>query len=244
MFAALFKRKRTLSDAEQASLNETARVLQEMCDQHVFVDVRIPGRDQQWRSMLLAVLPNSRLIHMDELFPVGEASELRDGEHVVISCRDRNSSVRLATKVMRVAREGGVPSYFLHLPITCERNQRRECWRMPVEGREDVRVSLQVGSEKSCMVKPLDLSQDGIKLCIPRELDDLEPGRTVLHDCLLSMKDLGCIRCKLVVRNVDDSQLGETVVGASFTALNGFERRQIAGFLASSQRSMLRRLAA
>ena len=244
MFAALFKRKRTLSESERASLAETARVLQKMCDQHVFVDVRVPGREQQWRSMLLGVMVNSRLIHMDELFPVGEGSELREGEHIVISCRDRDTSVRLATKVMRVARENDVLSYFLHLPVTCERNQRRESWRMPLDAREDVKVSVNLGREDSCLVKPLDLSLDGIKVAIPRELDELEPGRSVLQNCQVELKDLGRVRCKLVVRSVDDSQLGETVVGASFAALGGFERRQIAGFIAASQRSMLRRLAA
>ncbi len=244
MFATLFKRKRALSQGEQASLQETARVLQRMCEQHVFVDVRIPGRDEQWRSMLLGVLTNSRLIHMDELFPVGESSELRTGEHIVISCRDRDTSVRLATKVVRVVREGGVPSYFLHLPVTCERNQRREFWRMPVENREDIRVSLCIGGEKSCTAQPVDLSQDGIKLVIPRELEGLEPGRTVLQDCQLELRDLGRVRCRLVVRNVDDSRTGQTVIGASFAALSGFERRQIASFLAASQRSMLRSLAA
>ncbi len=244
MFAALLKRRRTLNDSELASLRETARVLQHMCDQHVFVDVRIPGRDQQWRSMLLGVLTNSRLIHMDELFPVGEGSELQAGEHVVLSCRDRDESVRLATKVLRVARDGGVPSYFLHLPVTCERNQRRECWRMPVDGRQDVRFSLRLDGEAACPATPLDLSQEGIRLSIPRELDDLQAGRSVLQDCQLDLGDVGRVRCRLVVRSVAEGRQGETIVGGSFAALGAFERRQIAGFIAASQRTLLRRMAA
>lgn len=244
MFLSLLKRKDSLSATERAQLHETARLLKKMCAQHVFIDVRIPGRDELWRSMLLGVDVGHREVHMDELFPVGEASELRVGERITITCRDDQTSLRISTRVRQVLREGDALSYLLDLPVQAEKNQRRDCWRMPVEGRGDIGFTARFAGHRPCAVDALDISQEGVRLSVPMDVSDLEAGRSVLHDCNLELGDLGRVRCNLVVRNVAGGDGERTVIGGSFANLSGFDRRQIASFLAASQRTMLRRMAA
>ncbi len=245
MFTRLLKRnKDELSATELAQLQETARVLKRMCDQHVFVDVRVPAREESWRSMLLGVFADARELHMDELFPVGEAGELRNGDRLVLTLRDHDTTIRINTEVLRLVRDGDFVSYFLKLPVHSEQNQRRDCWRMPLKAHADVGFSVTLGQRELRAAQPMDLSQEGIRVAFPGDFPEMEAGRSVLRDCRLELGDLGTVRCQLVVRNVEEGNGSETVIGASFSNLTGFERRQISSFLAASQRSMLRRIAA
>ncbi len=247
MLDLIFSRKPRYTEQERSILADTALVLDRMSDHHVFVDVRIPGVEETFRSMILDVDAEQGTFRIDELFPVNASPALPAGARLQVACRNRDESLRFETRVAGIDRSEDTPAYVLDIPLDADRNQRRDAYRLPVEGSGEVHAVLDGVNGHPLHANVLDLSSDGIRVLVDHDLGDLEAGRSVIPDCHLHLGGVGDIHCKLVVRNLEQASAGHetgTVVGGSFVSLNGFEKRQIAGYIASRQRRILRMSAA
>lgn len=160
--------------------------------------------------------------------------------HVKIQC-----AVNAASNVTY----DGQPAFFLPMPTSLYRLQRREYFRLSLLPSEYLRCIIETGNPKApgtqeeppqLTIPVMDISGGGVGLVFMEDEFDLEKG-AVYQNCRIDLPEIGPIEVNLIVRNIiplSTNKLGKTMkrAGCEFKNIDGQTTLKLQRFITDKQR--------
>lgn len=140
------------------------------------------------------------------------------------------------------------PAFFIPMPKSIYRFQRREFFRLSPLPSEQMRCTINItkpshpGVTEACEVPVADISGGGIGLtCMEGEID-LQPGDTY-SGCRINLTGIGPVMVNLIVKNlvpISTTKSGKTIsrAGCEFRNLDGQTTVKLQRFITDRQRLM------
>lgn len=239
------KRYFNKSDGEHSSeQKKTIYNLQQLQREHCFVEVRFPALGEQYyQSLILDVDPQVNRLTIDELYPKGLVSEIKDGELVHVTSRGQRLRLSFSSRVVQTIQHDDTIAYELELPHIVQSKQQRNFFRINIP--HDLGIKLYINLDAApantgvdIMCSVLNLSATGIGFSIAdnytQQLDKLRR----LQYCILELPGGDIIDCGVDIRSVEfkNRPTQRTIVGSRFFDINAQGQKKLDQYIASLQR--------
>lgn len=136
----------------------------------------------------------------------------------------------------------GLPAFYIPLPDSIYRLQRREYYRLPTPAATPLRCIIPVGmtsAKKPCELTVMDISGGGVSLTCSETDIDLIPGN-IYSDCKIDLPEVGTIYGTIEVKNLAEVTLpsGRTHkrAGCEFKNLDGQSTIMLQRYVTNMQR--------
>lgn len=143
------------------------------------------------------------------------------------------------------------PAFFLPIPSSLYRLQRREYFRLSLPPSEQLSCIIETAHAKGAngtqeavqrMAPVMDISGGGVGLAFMEGEMDFVPGE-VYHDCRIDLPDIGMILVTITIKNIvplSTNKLGKTLkrAGCEFKDIDGPTTLKLQRFITDKQRSM------
>jgi c-di-GMP-binding flagellar brake protein YcgR len=235
------------SDSQQASqtfktpveIQANLRVLQEGRDPLV---IRFEGRDETFRSFLIAIDKDNGVYALDELMPNDGERFIADG--VPFNAHGLHDGVKISwnySHALRIGELNGAKCYWGYLPEAVVYHQRRNAFRVPLKITELVKVELG-GKQLNGVLsgKMLDISATGCRICIAgNATSQVQSG--LLYETFTARLPFGALTMAIEMRHCHYSESADmTFAGVRFHRVGGLEQRQVERFVSQLQREAKR----
>jgi c-di-GMP-binding flagellar brake protein YcgR len=221
---------------------QIARFLQLFKDGQCLLNVTIHGVAGSFNSAVLRVYPQRELLILDELNPRAGHEALLKAGRLNISCRLHGVEYRFATVLQRVDEQRGIAFYFVAMPQVLLHIQRRNHFRVPVDGSAGIELCLPILDEDAhpSQTTLLDLSASGLGMQLT---SPTPPNRgEVLPGCALHLPGGAVIRSELEIRFVHArDRLSPVRLGGQFLKLDRQARDQLNALIRELERRHLRK---
>lgn len=219
---------------------QIVRYLRRLKEGHCLLNVSFPGSDESYNTAILAIHPSRDTLVLDELNAHEGHQRLLQLGKFRVSARLNGIEYRFASALRRVERQGGLALYRVSLPPLMLYIQRREFYRVPVDGGTGIRVNLPLLNESRLRGALCDLSQTGLGARFDGQ-HDLKQGQ-VLPICSIVLPQGDPIRTQLEIRFARvEGQRNLLRLGGRFVNLKREQQRELARLVARLQRSYLRK---
>lgn len=153
--------------------------------------------------------------------------------------------VQFIASLPRATTFQGRPAFFLALPKSIHRLQRREYFRLATPVSDPLLCVIpneQAEEHHKREVTIMDISGGGVGLTCAEQEAVLVPGQTY-HDCLIDLRDIGDFYATIEVKNLVllSTESGETVrrAGCEFKNLDGTSTNMLQRYVTAMQRTKL-----
>ncbi|WP_435104243.1 flagellar brake protein [Arhodomonas sp. AD133] len=213
-------------------------ILRRLHESRTLLDVHLPGRGVPYRSAMLYVDADRRLITLDELRPERGHWRVEQGTELRIVSRTFGVDTRFTVTVEEIGLQGGIYYYVAPFPEEIIYHQRRRFVRVPVPAMRQSESWLEAG-ERRTQFELYDISAGGIGAYV---LHGTEPETGKVYTCHVGLKDSEALEAEVEVRHCSyDRTRRRTRFGARFINFSDADRSGLQRLVLSLQRELLRK---
>ncbi|HEY6895396.1 MAG TPA: flagellar regulator YcgR PilZN domain-containing protein, partial [Rhodanobacteraceae bacterium] len=204
------------------------------------VFVFIEGDEERYATVLLEIDAAARALIVDELLPKHGHRRMRRGAKLKLASRLDGVDVRFRSAVCAVDADSQVAAYMLDLPEALDYREQRSSRRTRTF---EVTAELRDEQGEPIPARVLDLSIEGIRLCVPAPHPFGEAARcacTVWLPGGAIEAALAILRVRRALERPLRGAAATDVLGARFEALGDGDARRLGRDLADTQRALMR----
>lgn len=213
-----------------------ARLIAARCPVFVFIE----GDDERYATVLLEIDASARALIVDELLPKHGHKQMRRGAKLRLSSRLDGVEVRFRSAVRAVDSDSQVAAYMLDLPDALDYREQRSSRRTRTF---EVTAELRDDDGAPVSARVLDLSIEGIRLCVPAPHPFGEAARcrcTVWLPGGAIEADIAILRVRRAPERPQRGAAATDVLGARIDTLGAVDARRLGRYLADTQRALMR----
>ena len=213
-----------------------ARLIAARCPVFVFIE----GDDERYATVLLEIDAAARALIVDELLPKHGHKQMRRGAKLRLSSRLDGVEVRFRSAVRAVDSDSQVAAYMLDLPDALDYREQRSSRRTRTF---EVTAELRDEAGTPVSARVLDLSIEGVRLCVPAPHPFGEAARcacTVWLPRGAIEAGIAILRVRRAPERPQRGAAATDVLGARFDALGAVDARRLGRYLADTQRALMR----
>ncbi|MAR91521.1 MAG: hypothetical protein CML06_11670 [Pseudomonadales bacterium] len=202
--------------------------------EHHLLQVRSPGLDQWFQSLVLEVDVSGQRLLLDEPFPHQLPAAAWQGRRLRVSTREGSLGTLFDTEVRQVLQQPEGIALVTAMPRQVEAAQRRRHFRVAVHSGMPVDAVVRLPASGNMAARVLDLSVSGVRVALPGEHEQLPAGsrlwlRLGLEDPMVAMLSACYLRPSPLLPDA-------TEVGAHLNGLNPQQMKVLERFLFRLQR--------
>ncbi|HCI13458.1 MAG: hypothetical protein A2063_02415 [Gallionellales bacterium GWA2_60_142] len=180
-----------------------------------------------------------------------ENHHIGESHKITLVSSHNHVKVQCAANAASIVTYDDQPAFFLPMPTSLYRLQRREYFRLSLLPSEYLRCIIETGRPKApgtqepppqITIPVMDISGGGIGLVFMEDEFGLETG-TLYQNCRIDLPEIGPIEVNLIVRNIiplSTNKLGKTMkrAGCEFKNIDGPTTLKLQRFITDKQRLM------
>lgn len=196
----------------------------------------LPNTDTSYKSTLLSVDKNKKLLVLDRLTPKGGHEQLIKSRQLTIQVSHKGADIVFTTTMNETEPEKIMPRYELNFPDSIQYLHRRNSYRVTVRNNTEMVVEIQTNNE-SFQGELHDISTEGMCIRFPNEIDIPRNTDPTEVKCVINFADNQELKCTF---NICHTYLHEHSkdfrIGGNFQYLDKIQKRAIERFVAELQR--------
>jgi len=238
LFKSLFS-----SRSNEPAEADPYEMLQRLRKSHEWIDVKIPGLDKSYQSMIIEIDTDSRELIIDELFPPEGLDKLTPGDTVEVRGQTKTNTVNFYTKILEWQNQGAGLLFKLELPEEIGRSHSRSAYRVYVGGETELAFTMNMDDEESLGITIINLSADGMKISFDQDVTDILKEHKLYDQCVIGLPNGLDIDCEFEVKNIYRIQRPHQhgLAGGVLKITHPQHRAKLNQYLASVQRQQRRR---
>lgn len=201
----------------------------------------VPGSNKIFNSLLLEVNHNNGYLLIDSMNrKTGHELFVEKGESFA-HAKFHGVEMTFRCDLLEVVVENDQPLYKIRFPAFLNYHQRRSYFRAATSVNDRITVILDVTGVGTESLRLIDLSLGGLKAGITaRGPIPFEPGQ-LIHSCLFTL-DGKDIQVEGQIRNMEQGEHDQVIVGVFFIGLTPAQSRIIESFVVRVQREQIQRV--
>ncbi len=213
--------------------------LHQLKAEHELLSVRVPGCDDTASSAILAVREDQECYYLDELNLAPAHKAFLRKRKAIIYCRLQGMEVRMPCQLLKASSDKGIALYKIGLPKRIVRVQRRQHFRLRLNGGLVVPVTVPRLEGHRASGEAFDLSTGGLGAFI--HTSDIPSRGQILSEVTIALPQAPSFKTSVEIRFARLDEIHHSLrVGCRFVSLDKNQERLIAHFLAEQQRKRRR----
>lgn len=234
-----------MSDQRYAEQNITdwpymASLLRQIKSSRSMVTIRIDKDPTLFNTMLIDVLPNDKLLFLDELGVEKGHKKIKKGSTIHFDGRLRGVRIQFSSKVKSIATEDGIALYCLPFPQQMQYWQRRRHYRAMVH-EEPLAICIPLPLQRSVTGKIIDISASGVCTQVNYRDSSLLHAEQAFHDATITLPGSSEINCDIEVRSIRHfPDQGYSLIGSEFIDIQPQQQMHVERIVAMLDRNQRR----
>lgn len=199
------------SNPSESTLSHYQR-LQQLCDSHQRINVKIKKSREPHQSLILKVDQQGHELIIDTLFPSVTAQQLKAGDTIKLLSMSAGQQLNFYTRIIQRTVTQGNTSYRLELPKELGHNHNRSSFRIYVDAERDLRIRLSPSDTALKQLTISNLSTNGIKLYFSDNVEEQLKNINYLNDVVITLPNGYNIDCQVHLLNSYILHTGKSVV--------------------------------
>ncbi len=204
------------------------------------VSIHFARNTKQFNSAILEINPENDTLIFDECVPVEGHDTLVMLKHFNVTARIEGISIHFKSVLKAVNTKNNIASYVTQYPARILYEQRRKTFRVPVDEKTEIPVSISTETEHVYAAYLVDLSSQGIGAYI--ESNDEFTEHDKKYFCKIHLPNGNFVSSELELRHIQsDDKNKKLQIGYRFINLNPAQRALLERFIMTLQREAIKR---
>jgi c-di-GMP-binding flagellar brake protein YcgR len=196
----------------------------------------LPNTDTSYKSTLLSVDTNKKLLVLDRLTPKGGHEQLIKSRQLTIQVSHKGAEIIFTTTMNETEPEKIMPRYELNFPDSIQYLHRRNSYRVTVRNNSEMVVEIQTNN-KSFQGELHNISTEGMCIRFPNEIGIPRDNDQTEVQCVINLADNQELKCTFNICHTYLHQHSKDFrIGGNFQYLDKIQKRAIEKFVAELQR--------
>ena len=196
----------------------------------------LPNTDTSYKSTLLSVDTNKKLLVLDRLTPKGGHEQLIKSRQLTIQVSHKGAEIIFTTTMNETEPEKIMPRYELNFPGSIQYLHRRNSYRVTVRNNTEMVVEIQTNN-KSFQGELHNISTEGMCIRFPNEIGIPRDNDQTEVQCVINLADNQELKCTFNICHTYLHQHSKDFrIGGNFQYLDKIQKRAIEKFVAELQR--------
>lgn len=228
----------TLTTSEDISL-----LLKKIHNKHSLLTITIETGDECFGSTILEINNDKNYLVVDELYPESGHLKIKNDTSISISANHAGAFVHFKTTVEAIGENAKAAYYKIGIPSELQYHQRRNTYRITTSLTSPVRVNLVNEDEILLKAELRDISHGGVCLRVNAASHIKIQNGDTIPTCLIQIGEDRKIMCTLNVCHVEImKETGALRIGAEFTDMSKFDRRELEHFIVTLEREIIKKI--
>lgn len=236
-------KQKNLESITLSSIEDILHLLKKIQSKHSLLTITIETSDECYGSTILEVNRDNNYLVLDELYPVAGHNKIEKETNIAISANHAGAFVHF-TAIVEATGENAKGAYYkIPVPEKVEYHQRRNTFRITASISKPIKVNLVNEDEILLKAELRDISHGGVCLRVNAASHiNFQNGDTI-PTCLIQVGDDRKVMCSLNVCHVElMEETGVIRIGAEFSDMSKFDRRELEHFIASLEREIIKKI--
>jgi len=197
----------------------------------------LPNTDTTYKSTLLSVDSNKKLLVLDRLTPKDGHGLLIKSRQLTVQISHKGAEVIFTTTLNETIPEKVMPRYELIFPDSIQYLHRRNTYRVTVRNDTEMVVEIQTNNNKSFQGELHNISTEGMCIRFPKEIDIPQDEDPTEVQCIVKLPNDDELKCAFNIRHTythDHSK--DFRIGGTFQYMDKTQKRALEKFVAELQR--------
>ncbi len=196
----------------------------------------LPNTDTSYKSTLLSVDTNKKLLVLDRLTPKGGHEQLIKSRQLTIQVSHKGAEIIFTTTMDGAEPEKIMPRYELNFPDSIQYLHRRNSYRVTVRNNSEMVVEIQTNN-KSFQGELHNISTEGMCIRFPKEIDLPQDEDPTEVQCIVKLPNDDELKCTFNICHTYIHQHSKDFrIGGNFQHLDKIQKRALEKFVAELQR--------
>ena len=197
----------------------------------------LPNTGTSYKSTLLSVDANKKLLVLDRLTPKDGHDLLIDAKQVTIQISHKGAEVIFTTTLNETRPEKIMPRYELIFPDSIQYLHRRNTYRVTVRNDTEMVVEIQTNNNESFQGELHNISTGGMCIRFPKEIDIPQDEDPTEVQCIVMLPNNDELKCAFNIRHTYTHEHSKDFrIGGTFQHLDKIQKRALEKFVAELQR--------
>jgi len=199
--------------------------------------ISLPDTDTSYKSTLLSVDANKKLLVLDRLTPKGGHEQLIKSRRLTIQASHKGAEIIFTTAMNEVEPEKIMPRYELIFPDSIQYLHRRNSYRVTVRNDAEMAVEIQTNNNESFRGELHDISTEGMCIRFPGEISIPQDDDPTEVQCIVKLASNEELKCAFnICHTYTHEHSKDFRIGGTFQYMDKTQRRALEKFVAELQR--------
>ncbi len=201
------------------------------------LSLKLPNSDTSYKSTLLSVDSNKKLLVLDRLIPKDGHNLLIKSRQLTVQISHKGAEIIFTTSLNDKEPEKIMPRYELIFPDNIQYLHRRNNYRVTVRNDTEMTVEIQTNNDESFQGELHNISTEGMCIRFPKEIDIPQDEDPTEVQCMVKLSNDEELKCTFnICHTYTHEHSKDFRIGGNFQYMDKTQKRALEKFVAELQR--------